>query len=121
MANQVRTVMAMRLRVLRRAQRMTQDDVATKLNIHRTTYTKYESGVADPEPSRLLELANLFHVTVDFLLGKSDAPNPHPADAVLCDGTLFALSEKEMALVAGFRRMKPDEQAVMLRYAGVDD
>lgn len=45
------------------------------LGIGRTTYLKYESG--ENKPSRKLkELASLFGVTTDYLLGRDDAPAP---------------------------------------------
>lgn len=110
-----RSVFAMRLRVLRRAQHMTQDDVARELNIHRTTYTKYESDAAAPEQSRLLQLAELFHVSVDFLLGKTDAPTAPSAEAAFHDDTLLTLDRQEQALVDAFRQMDEHQKAAFLR------
>ncbi len=105
----------MRLRVLRRARHLTQDEVAEQLHVHRTTYTKYESGAAAPEQHRLLQLAEFFHVSVDFLLGNSDMPVRHALETSLHDGTFQALDLREQQLLAAFRRLSPAEQEKLLR------
>ncbi|PWM77023.1 MAG: transcriptional regulator [Phascolarctobacterium sp.] len=57
-----------RLRYLRIKAGYSQQDMANKLNINRTTYVKYETG--DSKPLRkLTEIASIFNVTVDYLLG----------------------------------------------------
>ena len=64
-----------RLKALRKERGYSQEDVAKMLGIGRTTYLKYESG--ENKPSRKLkELASLFGVTTDYLLGRDDAPAP---------------------------------------------
>ena len=64
-------ITASRLRILRNNLHLSQGAVATYLGITRTAYNKYESG--DSRPTRKLsELAELFNVSVDFLLGRED-------------------------------------------------
>lgn len=64
-----------RLKALRKERGYSQEDVAKMLGIGRTTYLKYESG--ENKPSRKLkELASLFGVTTDYLLGRDDTPAP---------------------------------------------
>lgn len=58
---------AERLKRLREQSGMSQQQVANRLGIGRTTYVKYETG--DSKPTRKLnELAKLFNVSVDYLL-----------------------------------------------------
>ena len=68
-----------RLQELRKARGYSQQDVAKLIGVGRTTYLKYESG--DNRPTRKLnELARLFNVSADYLLGLADAPaDPTPA------------------------------------------
>lgn len=67
-----------RLKALRKERGYSQEDVAKMLGIGRTTYLKYESG--ENKPSRKLkELASLFGVTTDYLLGRDSAPAARPA------------------------------------------
>ena len=64
-----------RLKELRKQRGYSQADVAKLLNIGRTTYLKYENG--ENKPSRKLkEIASLFHVSTDYLLGRTDDPTP---------------------------------------------
>ena len=66
-----------RLRYLRMANRLTQREVADILKIHRTTYAYYESGQRMIPPSVLSALADLYHVSVDYLLGRTDRREPY--------------------------------------------
>ena len=62
-----------RLQELRKARGYSQQDVAKLIGVGRTTYLKYESG--DNRPTRKLnELARLFNVSSDYLLGLTDTP-----------------------------------------------
>lgn len=59
------------LRYLREMHGYTQNEVAEKLYVDRTTYTWYELGAVQPQIDTLVRLANLYGVSVDFLLGVS--------------------------------------------------
>ncbi|MGE7114825.1 helix-turn-helix domain-containing protein [Lysinibacillus sp. NPDC047702] len=50
----------------------TQSFVANKIGVARTTYTAYENGTKMPPIDTLSNIAELFDVSVDFLLGKTD-------------------------------------------------
>lgn len=52
---------------------LTQSAVAKLLNIDRSTISKWESGVAIPDQSILPKIADLYNVSVDYLLGRSPA------------------------------------------------
>lgn len=62
------------LKSLRKQHGLSQQEVADKLGIDRTTYVKYESGSSKPV-RKLSELAALFGVTTDYLLGNDVDPN----------------------------------------------
>ena len=47
---------------------MTQEELALKLHVDRGTVSKWERGVYLPKPDLLLELSNLFHVSVNEIL-----------------------------------------------------
>lgn len=55
----------------RKQNKMTQRDVAEKLGIAQPSYIRYEKGTAEPSLSNLVKLADLFDVSVDFLLGRA--------------------------------------------------
>lgn len=51
----------------------TQEFVAHKLGIDRSTVAKWETGVSFPRPAMLRRIANLYGCTVDDLLGKEES------------------------------------------------
>jgi len=65
-----------RLARLREEAGYTKKEVANILNIDPSTYGKYELGKRQPDYETLIRLAELFNVSVDFLLGKTDIRNP---------------------------------------------
>lgn len=63
------------LRKLRESKKLTQADVASALQIGRSTYTKYESGKSKPVSEMLIKIADYFGVSIDYLLGRSNIQN----------------------------------------------
>ena len=59
-----------RLKELRTAQKLTQQQMADYLGVDRTTYVKYETDKSEPTFDTLQKLADYFGVTVDFLMGR---------------------------------------------------
>ncbi|MGM2728367.1 helix-turn-helix domain-containing protein [Bacillus cereus group sp. Bce005] len=60
-----------KLKELRESRGLSQEELAAKLNIPRSSITHYEnSDDRLPRKSRLLEIANFFGVSVDFLLNE---------------------------------------------------
>lgn len=57
----------------RRRQALSQEALAARLNVSRQAVSKWETGDAEPENGNLLALAQIFGVTVDWLLNP-DAP-----------------------------------------------
>ncbi|WEG12856.1 helix-turn-helix transcriptional regulator [Pullulanibacillus sp. KACC 23026] len=62
-----------RLSVLRKERQWSQQETADKLGIAKSTYAGYESGYREPSLHSLLQIANLFQTTVDYLLGAKEA------------------------------------------------
>ena len=96
-----------RLRDLRRRCKMTQQGVADRLQIHRTTYTKYEIGGVTPDQQGLLKLAEIFGVTVDYLLGRDEQP---PARLANDENQPMMLTLQEKVLVQMFRQLDRRQQ-----------
>ncbi len=65
------------LRNLRQSKKLTQADMASVLEIERSTYTKYESGKSKPDSVMLKKIADYFEVSVDYLLGRTNIKNSH--------------------------------------------
>lgn len=61
-----------RLKNIRNSRNMTQAELGQKLNVTNVSISGYESGTRSPDPETLLKIADIFHVSVDYLLGKTD-------------------------------------------------
>lgn len=59
-----------RLLEQRKLNRMTQKEVAGYLCIAQPSYIRYENGSSEPTLENLVKLADLFDVSVDYLLGR---------------------------------------------------
>lgn len=64
-----------RIKQLREQKGWTQNTISSILGISKSTYIKYERGEREPRYGTLVALSELFQVSVDFLLGKSDIDN----------------------------------------------
>lgn len=58
-----------KLRALRTEAGMTQTDLAKRLNITKSVVSYYELQERTPSPDVLIKLADIFHVSTDYLLG----------------------------------------------------
>lgn len=73
--NDIKTCVAQNIAQLRRAQGITQLELAERMNYSDKAVSKWERGESLPDVTVLKELADLFGVTVDFLItGEHDAP-----------------------------------------------
>lgn len=52
--------------------------MATYLNIKQNTYSQYEIGVLHYPVDVLMKLADLYGVSVDYLLGRTNVKKPYP-------------------------------------------
>ncbi|SET76751.1 transcriptional regulator [Oceanobacillus limi] len=64
-----------RLSYLRKRNKWSRDDLANRLGVSYSTISKYESGSREPGFETLQKISNIFDVTTDYLIGKTDNPN----------------------------------------------
>lgn len=62
-------MIAEKIKALRTARGWTQADLARRLNISRNGVNSWEQGLSMPSPAILVELAKVFSVSTDYLLG----------------------------------------------------
>ena len=67
----------MRIRELRRARRVTQLKMAMDLDMSQNTISRYESVEREPGIAELIRIADYFHVSIDYLVGRTDDPAMH--------------------------------------------
>lgn len=67
-----------RIRELRQDNDLTQKQVGEILNMSQTGYNQYEIGKNDIPTKILIQLAEYYNTSVDYLLGVTDERNPYP-------------------------------------------
>ena len=64
----------MRIRELRKRKHISQLKMAMDLNMTQNTISRYETGEREPGIVELIRIADYFHVSVDYLIGRTDDP-----------------------------------------------
>ncbi len=64
-----------RLKALRENNKLSAQDLADELGIGVAQVFRYEAEKTDPTTGTLLKIADFFHVSTDYLLGRTDFPN----------------------------------------------
>ena len=56
----------------------TQKQIGAYLGISQNTYSQYEIGVLNYPVDVLIKLADLYHVSLDYLVGRTNQKEPNP-------------------------------------------
>lgn len=70
--------MYQRIRDLREDHDLLQKEIADYLRCTQVSYSHYELGKRDIPTDVLLKLADYYHTSVDYLLGRTDVKTPYP-------------------------------------------
>lgn len=95
------------LKSIREKKNMTQKECADALGITLRAWQTYEQGVSEPKLDLLCRIADMFGVTTDYLLGRTERVNPLATLAAQSDLTPEAQEELYMSL-------PPEAQALVL-------
>lgn len=76
-----------RLRACRKRMQANQADIAELLGVQRQIISYYESGARKPNLEDIQKLADLYNVSVDYLLGRIDVATPSIEIQAICDYT----------------------------------
>ena len=84
-----------KIRTLRLQNSMTQKELCSKLNVSEVSVRNWETGVKNPSITAVMDLAKIFNVSTDYLLG------------VNCSHTapLFYLSKREHKLLENYKQL----------------
>lgn len=97
----------LRLKELRGKRKISQQKLAMDLSISQASISKYEKGIAEPDINMLIRMADYFHVTVDYLLGRTDETSKHHSEV---------LSADEINLLREFRMMSERDKAKTISF-----
>lgn len=92
----------MKLKKIRKEKNITQTEMANYLKISLGTYSNYENGLTQPPFKTLIQIADYFNVSTDYLLGRDFQGG---------------LTTEEYELISIYRDLKEDEQKRLLGFA----
>ena len=64
-----------RIRSLRKEHGYSQSYIAKRLGISRSAYSMYESGTRTPNYTSIIILADIYHVSTDYIFERTDNKN----------------------------------------------
>jgi transcriptional regulator with XRE-family HTH domain len=108
-----------RLKELRTAKGISQQELADMLNVHAMTISGYERGIRRPNFEMLDEIADYFDVSVDYLIGNATLIEHYPrhGDAALAR----RLTAYASRIMAAYEKASPDTQAAVRAILHVED
>ncbi len=68
---------AKRFKKERLTRKLTQKELANRFNTSKSNISRYENGICTPGIKTIIEYANFFDVSIDYLLGRIDVKNYH--------------------------------------------
>lgn len=71
-------ILAKRLKDLREGRRIYQRELAEVLGMSFRGYQNYETDQSEPKLTTLIAIADYYNVSIDYLVGRTDAPDFQP-------------------------------------------
>ena len=104
---------------LRIAKGLTQDELASKLNISRSRIGMYETGAREPDFDTLEMIADFFNVDIDFLLGRNKKTTYIPAPADLYSDVSYSMMNTLLA--RNGKKLTAEEKNELIKILLSDD
>lgn len=95
-------VLGKQIKMLRTIRGWTQEELGKRLGVSKVAVCSYEHGLQVPNVEMLNKLADLFEVTVDYLLGRHED---------------CGVSETEREMIAILRRLPEKQTRILLEFA----
>ncbi len=90
---------ANRLKELRKEKNTGQLELANYLSVARNTISNWEQEIAEPDIELLSKISAYFNVSVDYLLGRSDVPNPNQGIDIALAGQIEKMTPQHKAIL----------------------
>lgn len=94
------------IKVARERSGMMQKECSDYLQITLRAWQGYEQGIREPKFELLCKIADMFHVTTDYLLGREKAPDPF--------AELNLSTEDEQEVLAKYMSLPENVRAILL-------
>jgi transcriptional regulator with XRE-family HTH domain len=107
----------MRLKELRKANKLKQTDIAEFLSCSQGVYSRYESEEREPPFDIIKKLAEYYGVTIDYLMGGEEAKNqPTPTPVQAQEKAPGSLDDQIMQELEGFNTDQLREVLNFIRF-----
>ena len=90
-----------RIKVLQEEKRISNKEIADLLHVAKNTVSGYVNDKSEMTFEALVKVADLFGVSTDYLLGRTDVPE-----------IPLRLSDSERRMILDLRTLNPDQKAV---------
>jgi len=104
----------MRMRELRKQMNITMKQLGDMLGVSESAISHYETGKRQADFETLLKIAEIYDVSLDYLLGRTDTPEPQKSAP---DETQIDMSTLDFALQGVVRDLDEDDKADLLKNA----
>lgn len=102
-----------RIAALRDKMGLTQEELSGRIGISRAALSHYEKNRREPDFETLTKLADIFRVSIDYLVGRTNHPGSHLDEEVRSFADQLELSDEEILnrfnLVIDGMQLTPDE------------
>ena len=110
------------LKIIRKANKFTQQGLADAIGIERSTYASYETGRNKPDVILLSKIAKVFDVSSDFIL-EIDTTVPLNVEDISVqykkksgNKLVSTLSKEEKSVLAKYRLLSDDKKAELVDF-----
>lgn len=111
-----KSILALKLKQLRREKNVTSEEVANAIGIKPATYRRYEIDT-NPKRETFVALSEYFDVSIDYLVGNEEAYDFRVASPVrhISDDAL-ELSNFEMLMLKKIRSLDEDKLSELIKF-----
>lgn len=103
-----------RIKELREAKGLNMKETAGLLNMPYTTYVNYEKELREPTSEVLIQLADFYDTTVDFIVGRSSSATVPSGLHLPATPSSLALNIEETTLIRKYRCLDDRGRAAVL-------
>ena len=97
------TIFSIRLRELRKEHHISAEELAKKLNVNKSTISRYETGKTEPYLPFVIKIANYFNVSLDWLSGITNIRNWQ--------------QNSNSEIIANYEKLSEEKKKELIRYS----
>lgn len=101
------------IRILRSNNGYSQKELAEMINVAQNTVSNWENGTREPDNKTLIELAEIFNCSTDYLLGRTDIKNPYEPETIAAHHDGDEWTDEELEDIEKFKefvRMRREQR-----------